>query len=81
MTSLTKNPYPQPKNFFRVETRRLAASLDALSRSVALTEREKFPHKATCVSVFFSENPQKMLGVKVLRRRNLLRLPFLWVKL
>jgi len=44
---------PQPKNFFRVQTRRLNAFFDALTRSVALTDREKFSRKATSVSVFF----------------------------
>jgi len=28
MMSLTKNPHPQTKNFFRVKTRRLAASFE-----------------------------------------------------
>jgi len=46
MTSLTKNPYLQAKNFFGVQTRRLAASFEPLIGSVALTGPEKFPRKA-----------------------------------
>jgi len=37
------------------------------SRSVALTGLEKFPHKAMCVSVFFSWKSPKEPDVKVLR--------------
>jgi len=40
----------------RVQTRRLAASFDASTRSVALTGAEKFPRKVTCVSAFCFEN-------------------------
>jgi len=48
-----------------VQTRRLAASLDT-TRSVALTEREKFPRKVTCILVlFFFKNPQKRPDAKV----------------
>jgi len=67
MTSLTKYPHPaNQKNFFQVQTRRLAASFDTATRSIALTKREKFPCKATCVSVFFFENPQKRPDAQVL---------------
>ena len=31
--SLTKNPHPQVKKFFRVQTKKLAASFDASTRS------------------------------------------------
>jgi len=48
MTSLTKNPHPQAKNFFRVQTARLAKAFELLTESEALIEPEKFPHKATC---------------------------------
>jgi len=34
MMSLTKNLHPQPKNFFRVQTRRLADQFDTLRASV-----------------------------------------------
>jgi len=47
MTSLTKICTPQAKNFFQVRTRRLAMSFEPLTRSVTLTEPEKFLHKAT----------------------------------
>ena len=59
MTSLTKNPQPPRKNFFRVQTRRLATSFDISTRSVTRTRAEKFPRKATCVSVFFSQKCPK----------------------
>ena len=39
--------------FFQVQTRRLAASFDASTRSVTRTGAEKFPFKAMCVPVFF----------------------------
>jgi len=45
----TKNRTPPSKNFFRVQTRRLAASFDASTRSVTQTGAEIFPRKATCV--------------------------------
>ena len=60
MTSLTKNPHPQPKSFFRVQATRLAASFELLTGLVALTRLEKFLWKAMCVLVFFfqkSRNP------------------------
>jgi len=60
--SLTENPHPQPKNFFQVQTARLAASFELLTGSVALTGREKFPRKATCDLVFFSQNSLKAAG-------------------
>jgi len=66
MTSLTKNLPLQAKNFFRVQTKRLAASFETLTGLVALTGPEKFPRKATCVSVFFFWNPQKRPDAKVL---------------
>ena len=49
MTSLTKKRTPQAKNFFRVQTRRLAASFETFTGSVEHTGPEKFPRKATCV--------------------------------
>jgi len=55
MTSLKKSGTPNQKNFFRVQTRRLAVSLHTSTRFVTLTGAEKFPRKAMCVSVFFSQ--------------------------
>jgi len=49
MMLLTRNPQPQPKNFFRVQTGRLVTSFDASTRSVTRTGVEIFPRKATCV--------------------------------
>ena len=42
-----KNPDPQPKNIFQVQTTRLAESFDTSTRSVTLTGAEIFPRKAT----------------------------------
>jgi len=35
MMSLTKNPHPQPQNFFRVQSRRLADPFEPLNSSLA----------------------------------------------
>jgi len=53
MTSLTKNPHPPTKEFFRVQTTRLDRSFGPFTRSIALTGPEKFPHKATCNPAVF----------------------------
>jgi len=44
-----KTATPKQKIFFRVQTRRLAASFETFTGSVEHTGLEKFPHKATCV--------------------------------
>jgi len=44
-----KKPPPQAKNFFRVQTKGLAASFETFTSSVEHTGPEKFPRKATCV--------------------------------
>jgi len=44
-----KPALPKQKFFFRVQTRRLAASFDASTRSVTRTGAEIFPCKVTCV--------------------------------
>ena len=62
MASLTKNLHPPSKNFFRVQTRRLAVSFDASTRSVTRTGVEIFPHKATCIYVFFFGKSPKAAG-------------------
>ena len=60
MSSLTKNRHlPTKKFFFKCRLERIAASFDTLTRSVGLTGPEKFRHKATCVSVFFSRKSPK----------------------
>jgi len=46
MISLTKNP--KPKNFFSLQTRRLAESFEGLNSSLALTALEIFLCKDTC---------------------------------
>jgi len=40
ITSLTKNPLPQTKFFFRVQSRRLADPFEPLSSSLAQTVEE-----------------------------------------
>jgi len=40
MTSLTKNPQPPTKNFFRVQARRLANSFQGLNSSLAQSVEE-----------------------------------------
>jgi len=42
-----------------MQARRLAVSFEPFTRSVALTRLEKFPHKVTCFSVFFSQKSLK----------------------
>ena len=59
-----KPALPKKKNFFRVQTRRLTASSDALTRSQ--TGAETFPRRATCVQVFFFKNPRKQPYAKEL---------------
>ena len=49
-----KTAHPS-KNFFRVQTTRLAASFDASTRSVTRTRAEIFQRKATCESAVFCE--------------------------
>ena len=51
-----KKNAPQPKNFFRVRTTRLATSFDTLTRSVTCKEAEIFPRKATCNPADFFAN-------------------------
>jgi len=41
MTSLTKKCNPQPKNFFRVQTRRLANPFERLNSSLAQLAEEQ----------------------------------------
>jgi len=62
MTSLTKNPHQPTKTFFQVQATRLVAFFETLTRSVAYTRPEKFPCKATCISVFFSQKSPKSAG-------------------
>jgi len=45
-----------------MQTTRLAASFETFSGSVPLTGPEKFPRKATCVSVFLSWKSPKVAG-------------------
>ena len=68
MMSLTKNPHPQAKNFFRVQATRLATSFETLIGLVALTRPEKFPRKAMCVLVFFSQKSPKLAGRQSVKR-------------
>jgi len=54
MTSLTKNPHPQPKKFFGVQSTRLAESFEPFTGSVVHTGQEKFLRKAACDPTVFS---------------------------
>ena len=59
MTSRIKNPHPQSKNFFRVQTRRLAVSFETFIGSLEHTGPEKFPRKATSFRWgFFGKSPK-----------------------
>jgi len=51
-----------------VQTRRLAASFDTSTKSVALVGPEKFPRKATCVVVFFFQKSPKAAGRQSVKR-------------
>jgi len=55
MTSLTKNPQPPTKNFFWVQTRRLAESFEPLNRSLAFSAPDLRSCKATCDPFFWCE--------------------------
>jgi len=48
-SSQQKKCTPKAKNFFRVQTRRLAASFHTSTKSVTCTGAEIFLHKAMCV--------------------------------
>ena len=58
---------PQPKNFFWVQTTRLASSFDGLTRSVTRTGAEIFPCKATCESAVFLRTAWINPDIKVLK--------------
>jgi len=58
MTSLTKTRIPQAKNFFRVQTKRLATSFETFTRSVEHTRPENSRTKPHAFRRFFSENPR-----------------------
>jgi len=60
MTSLTKKPAtPNQKKFFRVQTRRLAASFDASTRSITCTGARDIPAQSHVrLDVFFQKSPK-----------------------
>jgi len=60
-----------------VQTRRLAASFEASTRSVTCTGTKKFPRKATCVSALFFENPPKRSDANVLTQVQVSKMGFL----
>jgi len=57
-----KKRTPKAKIFFRVQTRRLAASFETFTGSVEHTGLEKFSRKATCVQAFFFRKSPKPSG-------------------
>jgi len=67
MTSLTKNPNPPSKNFFQVQTRRLAESFESLNSSLPLSVPELGARKAMCDLYFLAQNPQNRPDAKVLK--------------
>ena len=63
-----KTATPNQKIFIQVQATRLVAYFELLTGSVALTGPEKFPRKATFVSVFFFlKNPWFWPDAKVLK--------------
>ena len=71
MTSLTKNPHPKQKFFFRVQTRRLAASFETFTGSAEHTRPEKFLRKATCVQAFFFQKSLNPSGRQSVNNKHL----------
>jgi len=61
-----KPPSRKQTIFFRVQTRRLAASFELLTGSAALTGPEKFPNKPHAIQLFWHENSQFQPDAKVL---------------
>jgi len=56
--SLTKNPQPPTKNFFQVQTRRLAVSFEPLNSPPLFSAPELCSCKATCDPVVLArESP------------------------
>jgi len=68
MMSFVKYPHPQAKNFFQVQTRRLAVSFEPLNSSIPLSAPELYARKATCDPVVWRENPQNRPDAKVLSK-------------
>ena len=65
--SLTKTAPSKQKFFFRVQTRRLAASFETFTRSVrAYQTREISTQYHVRLGVFFSENPRNQPDAKEL---------------
>ena len=57
MTSVTKNPQPPTKKFFRVQSRRLADPFEPLNSSLAQSADELGVGKATKNCCFLGRNP------------------------
>ena len=67
MTSLTKNPHPPTKIFFRVQTRRLAESLLTFWTALYSGWRPSYARaKPRAIRMFWRENPRKRPEAKVL---------------
>ena len=63
-----KTRLPQGKNFFQVQTRRLAASFETFTGSVEHTGPEIFHAKPHAFRQFFSENPRILADAKELMK-------------
>jgi len=57
---------PQPKNLFRVQTRRLGTSFEPLNSSLPLSAPELCACKPCAIRLYWRENPQNWPDAKVL---------------
>jgi len=66
MMSVTKNPHPQAKIFFRVQSTRLADPFEPLNSSLAQSAEELGRWYSNRKLLFFCENRQNHSDAKVL---------------
>jgi len=65
--SLTKNPQPTTKNFFTLQTTRLAKSFEHLNSSLPLSEPQLHSRKATCDPAVLGQNAWNRPDAKMLK--------------
>jgi len=65
---VTKNPHPQPKKFFRGQTKRLAKSFKPLNSSLPLSVPELRSRKAMYDQFFMARNPLTLPDAKELNQ-------------
>jgi len=68
---LTKNLHPQPKKFYRVQTRRLAVSFELLNSSLLLSVPELRSRKATCDPVVLVQKSSKPTGDRIVNAKSI----------